>query len=44
MLASAVKVLETPVNTAVERIMSFGRSFSFLCDFGCFGMVVLAGY
>ena len=43
-LAGGVKVLGMPVASQVDTILSFFKYFSFLCDLGCFGMVVLAGY
>lgn len=33
-----------PVASQVDTILIFFKYFSFLCDLGCFGMVVLAGY
>ena len=44
MLAGSAKVLKMPVASQVDIILSFFKYFSFLCDLGCFGMVVLAGY
>ena len=44
MLTGGVKVLEMPVASLVDVVMSFFECFSFLYDLGCFGMVVLAGY
>ena len=44
MLEGGVKVLGMPVGSLVDAGMSFFECFSFLCDLGCFGMVVLAGY
>ena len=44
MLAGSAKVLEMPVVSQVDTILSFFKYFSFLCALGCFGMVVLAGY
>ena len=38
------KVLGMPVTSQVDTILSFFEYFSFLCDVGSFGMVVLAGY
>ena len=44
MLAGGVKVLEMPVASQVDIILSFFKYFSFLCDLECFDMVVLADY
>ena len=44
MLEGGVKVIGMPVASQVDTILSFFEYFSFLCDLGCFGMVVLAGY
>ena len=44
MLAGGVKVLEMPVTSRVDTILSFFKCFSFLCDLECFDIVVLAGY
>ena len=44
MLAGGVKVLEMPVASQVDAILSPFKCFSFLCELECFDIVVLAGY
>ena len=44
MLAGDAKVPGMAVASQVDTILSFFEYFSFLCDLGYFGMVVLAGY